>query len=375
MKKTKIGLICISSLFIACSSDSDGNGDTSTNNGNTNTGKNQIITEGLADFKNVMVPPSPGDGMKWEYDDSVSDDFNYDFNSSSRTEFGPKSQWTNWYHNDWKGPGLTIWDEDNVLVKDGNLTLITTRIEGETKKYGKGLSGKATRLGCVSSNKQIVFPVYIEARLKVPNTVNASGAWLLSPDDTQEIDFMEAWGGEYDRNTGNGDGSGRELWENIHLSHHIFIRKPFKDYQPKDETTWYTRTGVEAWNDGYHRYGVFWKSPTELFYYIDGRLVKTTIGLNSTSTKHGIDPLGYTAAELKDPNDPNKGAKLDEEGNFIIDLSKRTGLNKPMDILIDMEDQDWRAALGATPTDAEIANTEDHTYKIDWIRIYNAVEK
>lgn len=59
----------------------------------------------------------------------------------------------------------------------------------------------------------------------------ASDVWMLSPDDTQEIDIIEAYGGDRD---GGGYGADR-----LHLSHHIFIRQPFKDYQPKDSGSWY----------------------------------------------------------------------------------------------------------------------------------------
>ncbi len=320
-----------------------------------------VVNGGSDDFSSVPLPITLLGDLKWQYDDQISDDFEYEFTSSSREAFGPNEQWTNWYHNGWIGPGLTLWDEDNVIVENGMLNLITTRLpddpninEDNPRKIGNADFQPVTRLGCVSSNSQVVWPVYVEARLKVPNTVNASGAWMLSPDDTQEIDFMEAWGGEIERNTCCGFDN---LWERMHLSHHVFIRQPFEDYQPKDDTTWYKQEGVNAWNDDFHTYGVYWKSPTELFYFIDGRFVKQTVGLDNgeIAGQDGIDPVGFTATT---PGD----------------MSTRTGLNKPMDILMDMEDQDWRAAIGATPTDEEIKNNDD-TYRIDWIRVYKAVEK
>lgn len=340
---------------------------------------NQIISEGLKDFKDIPVPPSPGEGMTWEYQNYFSDDFNYDFNSSSRVSFGVNNQWENWYHSNWNGPGLTQWDEDNVLVKDGNLRLITSRVPGEIKTYNNGsnkVEGKATRLGCISSNDQIVFPVYIETRAKIPNTVNACAAWLLSPDATQEIDFMEAWGAENDnRNTGNGNGTGRNLWESVHLSHHVFIRNPFTDYQPKTDTH-FKRSDVKIWNDDYHRFGVYWVSPTELHYYVDGKLARSIEGMDNSNGKDGIDPKGYTGVVLKVPGKPNDGAVLDSSGKPVINLANRTGLNKPMNIIIDMEDQDWRSARGATLTDTEILNNkEDLTLKVDWIRVYKPVNK
>lgn len=319
-----------------------------------------LVAEGSTDFNSIPVPTDAPDGMKWEYQADVSDDFNYNMEATSkRITFGPNGLWTNWYHNNWAGPGLTIWKDENVIVADGQLQLITTRVNGETETFntnsGEG-TGKATRLGAVSSKRQIVFPVYIESRAKVPNSVLASGTWLLSPDDTQEIDFLEAWGGEAVRNT---LGANSNLSDFIHLSHHVFIRKPFEDYQPKDQTTWHTNPLIENWNDAFHTYGVYWESPISLKYYIDGKLVKTTEGLDNKTNprKDGIDPKGFTGKPVKS-----------------ID-NTRTGLSKPMDILITMEDQDWRAARGSTPTDEEILNKEDHTFRVDWIRVYKPVIK
>ncbi|WP_040396183.1 LamG domain-containing protein [Aquimarina agarilytica] len=339
--------------ILSCSSD-DGGNNSNNGGGSQNTNPN-IISEGSVDFNKIRIPTSAGEGLKWVYQDDISDDFNYEFGATSaRVKFGPKNQWTNWYHNSWEGPGLTKWDESNVSVTGGNLKIITRRVEGEMKTYkfnNSDVSGKATRLGCVSSNKQIVFPVYIETRAKIPNSVTACAAWLLSPDDTQEIDFLEAWGGEYERNT---TGS-LKLWENLHFSHHVFIREPFTDYQPKDSSTWYSDPSVEAWNDQFHRFGVYWKSPTLLEYYLDGKLVKVTNGLDGSDGLDGIDPKNFTSPDGTPEN--------------------RTGLNKPMDIIIDLEDQNWRAGQGSTPTDEEIKNEKDHTFLIDWIRIYKAVEE
>lgn len=307
------------------------------------------------DWKLIPVPAEAGTGKKWEFQTEVSDDFEYTFSpATSKTTFG-NGKWTNFYHNSWDDPGLTKWKYENVSVTNGELQLKTTRVAGETKSYdygGKTLTEKATRLGAVSSNKQIQYPVYIESRIKIANTVCTSGAWLLSPDDTQEIDFMEAWGGKAARNNVAG---GRQFSKTIHLSHHVFIRNPFEDYQPGDVTTWYTDSKVGDWADAYHRYGVYWKSPTELEYYIDGKLVRSTNNLDTVGNLDGIDPKSFTS--------PTK-----EKGT-------RTGLNKAMDILITMEDQNWRAGIGCTPTDEEIKDVDGNTMKIDWIRIFKPVNK
>ena len=114
-----------------------------------------------------------------------------------------------------------------------------------------------------------------------------------------------------------------------------------QDWQPSDEGSFYT-DGSTVWSDGYHRIGVYWKDPWNLEYYVDGEMVRTRSGKNQI-----------------DPNDFTNG----------------TGLNKPMDIIINMEDQNWNAYKGRTPTNEEIKNEEDHTFKVDWVRVYKPVSK
>ncbi|RME71962.1 MAG: glycosyl hydrolase family protein, partial [Verrucomicrobia bacterium] len=181
--------------------------------------------------------------------------------------------------------------------------------------------------------------VYVEARAKIANSVLASDVWMLSPDDTQEIDIIEAYGASWS------DGQQKDqTWfaERIHISHHVFIREPFQDYQPKDPGSWYHDGQGTLWREDFHRVGVYWRDPWHLEYYVDGKLVRTVSG------KDIIDPHDFTGG---------------------------TGLNKAMDIIINMEDQTWRSDQGLTPTDEELANKEDHTFKVDWIRVYKPVKK
>jgi len=302
------------------------------------------ITMALSqDWEGIPIAPSPGSGNVWELQADKSDDFNYEFEpTSSAATFGGK--WVNWYHNGWTGPKPTVWKRNNVSIEDGILTIKSNRQAGDSTN----ISGKkyaVTNTGCVSSTNQIQYPVYIEGRLKVLNSVMACGLWMLSPDDTKEIDICEAYG--HDTRWTNS-------WFNnkrVHVSHHVFIRNPFTDWQPHDEGSFYT-DGTTIWNQDFHRYGVYWRDPWHIEYYIDGKLVRTRSG--------------------KDQIDPKHHTNVTSPGNTAIDT--REGLADPMDIIIDVEDQSWRAIQGLTPTDEELAETEKNTFQVDWVRIYKPVE-
>jgi agarase len=276
------------------------------------------------DWGSIPVPADPGEGYVWELQESVSDDFNYEAPAEDKGDTF-RVKWEDYYHNTWTGPGLTIWDRGHVFVTDGYLQITASRVPNTNKVY----------TGCVTSNVQVQYPIYVEASAKISNSTLSSDVWLLSPDDTQEIDILEAYGTSYSEGAGSD-----QTWfaKRIHISHHVFIRNPFQDYQPTDEGSWYYNGTL--WREDFHRYGVYWRDPWHLEYYIDGQKVRTVSGESI------IDPLNYTGG---------------------------TGLNKAMDVIIDAEDQNWRSDQGITPTDAELANTEDHTYKVDWIRFYKPV--
>ncbi len=324
------------------------------------------LTAGSAwadDWDRLPVPAEAGPGYEWQLQEAVSDDFSYDFKPTSElANLGGK--WKNQYKGGWPGPGTTLWRHENVAVSRGKLWIRAAMKEGETKQLREDVDGDGqpevldlptVRLGCLTSLETVQYPVFVEARVKIANAVLASNLWMLSQDNTQEIDILESYGGRGD------DGRGDWLAQRIHLSHHVFIRsKPLQDYQPMDPSTWYVhpdkdkkpKRGKGYWTNRFLRIGVYWRDPTHLEYYLDGELIKTTSGLDDADGKGGIDPRGYTR---------------DESG-------KRTGLTKPMNLIINMEAQDWNAIAGRTPTPKEIKRTKDHTFLMDWVRVYKPVK-
>lgn len=307
------------------------------------------ITIAIAqDWNGVPIPVTLTGGDTWVLQTDVSDDFNYNAPANNKgATFNAK--WEDWYHNSWSGPATTTWSRTHSFVDGAELKLTASRY----------LTSRV-HAGVIHSHKTVQYPVYIEAKIKIMNSVLANGAWLLSPDDTQEIDFMEGYGATYSQ-------SAQEdisWWaERMHVSHHVFIRNPFQDWQPSEyasntgnpapNPTWITRNdgnGNIKWKDDYHTYGVYWKDPWHLYYFIDGVQVSKREG------KDQIDPVYFT----------NSGTQGDSSNDT------RTGLNKAMDIIFSVEEQGWRKANGKSvvPTDNELSNTANNTFKIDWIRTY-----
>lgn len=270
------------------------------------------------DWSDIPIPVSPENGHHWKLLD-ISDDFRYD----AEPLLKPKAfsdRWREGFINRWKGPGLSEWTTGHAYVLNGHLAIAASRKPGTNK----------VRVGSISSKKPIRYPVFVEARVKISNLVLASDVWMLSEDSTQEIDIIEAYGS---------DRPGQEHFAHrIHLSHHVFIRDPFQDYQPTDEGSWHV--GDKPWRNDFHRVGVYWRDPWHLEYFVNGEQVRVSSG------EPIIDPKGFT------------------EGK---------GLNKEMYVIINMEDQNWRSDQGVTPTDAELGDFTKSIMWVDWIRAYQSI--
>ncbi|WP_345683191.1 family 16 glycosylhydrolase [Novipirellula caenicola] len=269
------------------------------------------------DWGSLEIPAKAGEGRTWKLQ-SVSDDFSYTAKPTEKpSEF--TDRWRDSFINKWLGPGLTEFNSGHSYVTNGHLGIHASRKPDTKKVY----------TGAISSKETFTYPLFVEARVKISGLVLASNVWMLSSDSTQEIDILEAYGSQRDS----------ETWtaHRLHLSHHVFIRDPFQDYQPTDEESWYFN-GTN-WRKDFHRIGVHWRDPWHLEYFVDGKRVRTVSG------REMIDPKGFT---------------------------RGTGLSKPMHIIINAEDQDWRSDQGITPTDEELSDVENGIMWVDWIRVYKA---
>lgn len=362
------------------------------------------VSEDPEDVHRLSVPAFAGVGKKWQERTDMSDDFQYEFEATSeRQDFGD-GRWYNFYHSSsWDGPGATYWQHDHVTVKNGKAEFHVSRSDRTDKQDKPGVNA-----ACISSNNQVQYPVFVEASVSMSDISLAAAVWLLSPDDTQEIDILESYAG-----SGNGNTYFSKF---IHLSHHSFIRQPFTDYQPRDRNSWWQGSsddhhmggrsswGEYTWNDGDRQYiqiGVHWVNPYHFEYYINGELVRVLYN-NAFATKmySGTSPTwsysypkvdsnndlvndntGYQAVEIYEKNSDDfdfaylkKASELSPAS--VIDpynYQQGKGFYKPMDIIINNELQSWWTH---DPTDADLADESGkNVMLVDWVRVFKPVNQ
>lgn len=360
-----------------------------------------LVTFSFAQQENIetlSLPKHLQDGTVWEFQKKLSDDFNYNFSpSDKKTKFG-KGKWINFYQSNWDGPGTTYWKYNHVFVDGNDLILKASRWKGaneeqpKTKRFNKmNKPNEGISAGCITSTKTVKYPVFIEAKSSVANIVLASDVWLLSQDATQEIDIMECYGGKEPGNS--------HFAKSIHISHHSFIRKPFTDYQPRDKGAWYNRNGVSGWgeycwNNGDRKYvktAVYWKSPVHFEYFIDDKLVRVLYDKALATKVNGVWNYGYptmtdgkldikygkqkitpfSTSKTYSFNELKKASKQSKVS--IIDpfeYQDGKGFTKPLNIILNLESQDWHVKANRTPTDADLNNPEKNTMKVDWFRVF-----
>ncbi len=333
-------LFVLNPLTTSCSSNPNGNEPNIDRPVGPAANPDDSISESFQ-WSKYEVPVHVSSDTVWQLQ-PISDEFNY---RSSYTDLNQEftKRWKDYYPAQWDGPGITSWKKEMVSVAEGYLRITASRptdalYEELTMPDKTKESFQQTYTGCISSLSLVTYPVYVEACAKLSKSTLASDVWMLSPDDTQEIDIIEAYGGDRSETSAT-----QSYWATrLHLSHHLFIRHPFADYQPLDDGTWYTDGKGTKWADDFHRVGVYWKSPTHLEYYVDGYLVRTVDGMDI------IDPKGFSGG---------------------------TGLVKGLHIIINEEDQEWRTVRGLSPTQEELSNQEDVTFFVDWIRVLKPLQK
>jgi agarase len=277
------------------------------------------------DWADLPVPTEAGPGQTWQLQKELSDDFNY---KGKKKRF--RKRWNDHYFNKWTGPGLTQWQDDHSSVENGHLVIRASRREGTDQ----------VNCGIITGKADLMYPVYTEARIKVSNLELSSNFWFLSRDSRREIDVLEVYGGA----------AKGYFAQNMSTNFHVFIRSKAEgitsDFNAQNHVM---LPGSAYWWEDYHTFGMFWKSPTEVYFYIDGKQLPT--GSWDQSDMFDKD---YT----KTPMDKTK---------YVMD--------KPLVMILDTEDHHWRSNQGIVAKDEDLANPAKNRMLVDWVRTYRLVRE
>ena len=222
-------------------------------------------------------PPEPPAGKRWVINTQFSDEFN-------GTEID-RSKWSD-NHISWKGRVPAKFDPSTVSLKDGNLQIKN----GMLKKADGNYTMKG---GAVQSITNGAHYGYYEARFKTSRIPMSTTFWLSSANIpingrsnqgeyckedsfSQELDIVEAVGGEFNKPWGKSFRNGMQFNTHIHHTHCDGKREHYSKGGNAAEGDGRVANnklpeGQEVWQD-YHTYAAWWKDPNNVNFYLDGKL-------------------------------------------------------------------------------------------------------
>ncbi|NME70789.1 T9SS type A sorting domain-containing protein [Flammeovirga aprica] len=256
-------------------------------------------------------------GTSWEMRAEVSDEF--------EGETLDLVKWKNTDPKRWIGRAPGLFKENTVSLKDGAMCITNYQLEKE-----EVVNGQTFTHGCghVISNKNVNVGDYIECRMKANKTFLSSTFWLINyKNEGERCDKRVT---ELDIQECVGEVTNPQSWnENFDQSMHSNTHSR--------NVTCETPTGSKGNSvdlpsgkvyDDFHVYGAWWKSETEILFYLDGVY------------QYSVTPAAP----------------------FSIDLY----------IKLVTETYDWNP----TPEDGGMTGSwEDRTTKYDWVRTWKLSEE
>ncbi|GLR70539.1 glycosyl hydrolase [Agaribacter marinus] len=243
--------------------------------------------------------PKP-EGMHWQLLEDYSDEFNGDALNTNKWQQDPVGNGWGWIG---RPPGL--FSKDAVVVKDGKLHITASVLPKPVERKGKTFlyQGAAVR-----SIKPARHGWYFEAKMKANRTEMSSTFWLMSKNtdctkkvelDIQEnigvvSDLAEEWAKQWHR-----------IFHSNAIHRHTKCQKEPVQKQGQlllDEENW----------QRYFVYAAWWKSPTEIQFFLDGKYAYTI----NPSTEFDVPMWLHMVVETYDwnpvPKDGGRVAKAPE---------------------------------------------------------------
>ena len=259
----------------------------------------------------VDVNPTP-DGKTWSKVENLSDEFD----GSTLDE----SKWLNTDPTRWVGRVPGIFKKNTVSVIDGNLNLTAYKLDSPETVNGNVYTHAGSYIG---SKTPAQVGTYAECRMKANKTFMSSTFWLINHRNEQtgcdvrvtELDIQECVG-QITTTANWAQTFDETMHSNTHSRNTVCAETPTGSEGNNAEL------GGKAWAD-YHVYGAWWKSATEIDFYLDGKKI------------YSVTP----------------------KSNFDIEMYMR----------MVVETYDWNPV----PADGGMTGTEDErTTSYDWVRTW-----
>jgi len=265
----------------------------------------------------ISSNPTPS-GKKWAKLDNMSDEFNGTTFDDAKWHRNPSTDGFGWIG---RFPGL--FESDNVTVADGNLNITTEKF---TSPKNVNRLDWTHGGAIVRSKEKAKQGNFYECRMKANKTIMSSTFWIsfkqncsTGPVRKLELDIQECVGRVHS-NTADWAKDYANVFASNTWRHNRSCDTAFDESKQSPSKTVLT----EENNSRYFVYGCWWKSSTEILFYLDGELTHSIL---------------------------NPPADFDLEGHLTMAI----------------ETYDWNPVN----PDGDIFNTgsfDDLTTKYDWIR-------
>ncbi|TXG39118.1 LamG domain-containing protein [Seonamhaeicola maritimus] len=261
-------------------------------------------------------------GKTWKKVEQLSDEFDGKKIDNKKWNIDPEGH----YELNWIGRSPALFQKESFDIRNGYLTIEVGKLKKpyvEDKKYSKPMVYKYHG-GILRSYKKTSIGHYYECRMKMNKTEMGGGFWLCHQgtcENKHEIDITESVG-QLTEATHKWAYDWDQIMHSNAIHRETSCNKPVRDQKKMMPPT--------KNSERFYTYGFYWKSPTELLFYLDGQYVYTL----------------------------NPPVPFDQE--LILQFS--------------IEAYDWNP-IPEIGSKVATASKEDRTTYIDYIRVYKLKDK
>lgn len=219
----------------------------------TETNSAQPLGQQRKDAENQQASlPEPPPGQHWVKIEELSDEFN-----------GTELDVNKWSprHPYWHGGSASHFAPENVSVNGGVLQLHSTAAKNPSEVKDR-LNELWLKSACVSSTKPAALYGFYQARLKASKLSMFSSFWFQNK--YAEIDVAEQIG-----SPGKHEGERLIMAMNTHFFTNGGVSSPNRQNQERGAKAQMSSGAA----DNFHVYGVWWKEPNTVVFYLDGKEV------------------------------------------------------------------------------------------------------